>query len=136
MNRPYSDTVPGCDKKQTAEQLHHLRITTVPGVYHIDCSLIVAMGRYPLITPLPTPDNAPHYHWQQFLASDRGVRNRAKSWTQVSEILVEIRDPSRDLKSQAFYYPEIFFKLQKFPVRSAFYLVNYKKINMISDQSS
>ena len=56
----------------------------------------------------------------------RGVRNRAKSWTQVPEILVEIRD----LKSQGFYCPEIFVKLRKFPVMSAFFPVNYKKIEI------
>jgi len=45
----------------------------------------------------------------------RGVRNRVKSWTQVSEIQVEIRDLSILLS----------VKLRKIPVMSAFYPVNY-----------
>ena len=76
---------------------------------------------------------SPFLQRKGLLGTIRGVRNRAKSWTQVSEILVEIRDPSRDLKSQAFYCPEIFAKLRKFLVRSAFYPVNYKNLNTISD---
>ena len=58
-------------KKQAAEQLYHLRITTVPWIYYTDCSLIITVRHYPLALPMPTSDNTPHNHRQKLFARNR-----------------------------------------------------------------
>jgi len=60
--------------------------------------------------------------------NQRGVCNWAKSWTQVSEILVEIRDPSRDLKSQAFLLSGNFRKITE---NSSYVRILFHKLQKI-----